>query len=299
MPGRHVNVLLLDSTDMGAPLGDGLKGYCLPLSPSGSSSMVPPPPWHFAGDALWVDYRVDPGAAEAFLPPGLRPGPDPGAAAIGFYDWQWCTDSGEELRDPVKAQFRECLIALDCLLEDEAVVRVPYAWVDSAAPLVRGFFQGLPKLFGSVWLTRSFPVGRAGPRRAPGGEFSGVVSADGRRIASATVTLTDLAEQPPPLAARPLINTRHFPAWEPGEAALQALVRGATSDVEFSEVWRGRAALSFHDLGDPDLARLAPVEVGAGYLFSYAETLAPGRRIPLSEEAMAPRLRAHGQARSR
>jgi enduracididine biosynthesis enzyme MppR len=241
--------------------------------------MVPPPPWHFAGEALWITYRADPAAAAAFLPPGLEPGPEPGAAAIGFYDWQWCTDSGEELRDPVRAQFRECLIVLDCRLAGEPVGRVPYAWVDSAVPLLRGFIQGMPKQFGSVWLTRSFPIGRAGPRRAPGSELSAVASAAGRRVAAASVTLAEPIEQPPPLADRPLVHTRHFPAWEPGEPPLAELARATTTGVEFAGIWRGTAELDFQDAADPDLAALAPVEVGAGYVFWYAETLAPGRRV--------------------
>jgi enduracididine biosynthesis enzyme MppR len=264
--------------------------------------MIPPPPWHFAGDALWVTCRVDPSAAEAFLPPGLRLGPDPGAAAIGFYDWQWCSDSGAELRDPVRAQFRECLIVLDCVLDGRPVGRVPYAWVDAAVPMLRGFVQGMPKLFGSVWLTRSFPVGRAGPRRGPGGEFSAVVSAGGRLVATATVTLVEPTDQPPPLADLPLVHTRHFPAWEPGEQALDELVQAATSGVGFADIWRGDATLELHDTGDPDLAALAPASDGTGYLFSYAETLAPGRRVGPSAAADAdgqPRSRADGQPRSR
>lgn len=241
--------------------------------------MVPSPPWHFAGDALWITYRADPAAVAAFLPPGLTLGADPGAAAIGFYDWQWCTDSGAELRDPVQAQFRECLIVLDCRLGDEPVARVPYAWVDSAVPLVRGFIQGMPKLFGSVWLTRSFPVGRAGPPRTPGSQLSAVASAAGRRIAAATVTLAEPMTAPPPLSDRPLIHTRHFPAWEPGEAPLAELSRATVTGMEFAGIWRGPAEVDFRTDGDPDLAALAPIGIGEGYAFSYAETLSPGRRV--------------------
>ncbi len=241
--------------------------------------MVPAPPWHFSGDAVWVTYRADPDAVTAFLPDGLEPGPDPGAAAIGFYDWQWCSDSGAELRDPARAQFRECLIALDCRLDGRPVARVPYAWVDSPVPMLRGFIQGMPKMFGSVWLTRSFPVGRAGPRREPGAEFSATVSADGRRIASVTVTLTAPASQPPPLSDRSLVHTRHFPAWEPGESALRELVVAATTGTEFCGIWAGQARCEFHDVGDPGLASLMPAGTGHGYVFSYAETLAPGRRV--------------------
>jgi enduracididine biosynthesis enzyme MppR len=248
--------------------------------------MIPPPPWHFAGDALWVTYRADPGAVAAFLPPGLTPGPDPGAAAIGFYDWQWCGDAQAELDDPVRAQFKECLIVLDCRLADRPVARFAYAWVDSAVPLVRGVVAGNPKMFGSVWLTRSLPVGRAGPRREPGARFTGVTSADGRRILSASVTLAGATDQPPPLSDRPPVHTRHFPAWEPGETAMEELVFAACTDTEFADIWHGRAELAFHDVRDPDLALLAPVETTAGYVFSYAETLAPGRRVRAAGEAV-------------
>lgn len=241
--------------------------------------MVPAPPWHFAGDAIWVTYHADPDAVAAFLPAGLTPGEDPGAAAVGFYDWQWCSGSGAELDDPVRAQFRECLIVLDCLHEGRPVARVPFAWVDSAVPLVRGLIQGMPKLFGAVWLTRSFPVGRAGPRREPGSRFSAVASADGRRLASATVTLAGPDQAPPPLSDRPLVHTRHFPAWEPGESALEELVMSATSGIEYAGICAGDAELRFHDIADPGVASLAPVRVDRGYVFSYAETLAPGRRL--------------------
>jgi enduracididine biosynthesis enzyme MppR len=263
---------------MADPTSAGLTGYSLPLSPTGFSSMIPPPPWHFSGDALWVECRVDAAAAAAFLPDGLDLGPDPGRAGVGFFEWQWCTDGGAELRDPVRAQFREFLLALDCRLGDRPVARVPYAWVDRAVPLVRGLVQGMPKLPGQIWLTRSYPVGRAAPRRAAGGVFSAVAAADGRRVASATVTLSGPADGPPPLAAAPLVNTRHLPAWHPGEEPLCELVRSEISGAEFSPVWTGAAELDWHDIGDPDLARLAPIEVGPGFVFSYAETLAPGSR---------------------
>lgn len=37
-----------------------LQGWSLPLSPDGSASLVPPPPWHFSGDVIGIDYRTDP-----------------------------------------------------------------------------------------------------------------------------------------------------------------------------------------------------------------------------------------------
>lgn len=241
--------------------------------------MVPPPPWHFSGNALWITYTVAPDVAASFLPPRLELGQDAGAAAIGFFDWQWCTDAGTELREPGRGQFKECLIALSCTVDGRPVVRVPYAWVDSVVPLVRGLIQGMPKVDGSVWMTRSFPVGRAGVQHRPGAEFTGTLSSLGRRIATASVVLSGTDDNPPPLSDLPMVHSRHFPAWHPGEDPINELVCAKTTNIEFGSIWSGEATIQFEDVRDPNLSLLSPTEVGRGYLFSYAETLEPGSRI--------------------
>jgi acetoacetate decarboxylase len=50
-----------------------LQGWSLPLSPGGTASLVPPPPWHFSGEALGIDFLADPDAVAAVLPEGLEP----------------------------------------------------------------------------------------------------------------------------------------------------------------------------------------------------------------------------------
>ena len=243
--------------------------------------MVSPPPWHFSGDVLWIDYDADPAACARFLPDGLVLDGG-GRLGIGFCDWQWCSESGEELVDPVRAQFRECLLVVPCLLDGEPVGRVPFAWVDSAVPLVRGHVQGMPKLFGSVWLTRSYGIGRASAERAAGGMFGAALSWEGRRTVSARVTLQARCDAPSELALRPLVHTRLFPAWQPGEAPLSELVRSRTTGVAFADAWCGVAEVLFEDVTDENLRSLAPVGVCTGYLFSYSETLWPGSRVTAS-----------------
>ncbi|GAB3153531.1 hypothetical protein GCM10027161_56740 [Microbispora hainanensis] len=227
-----------------------------------------------------VDYRVDPAAAVRFLPPGLEPGPDPGSAAAVFAEWQWCSGSGEELADPARCRFAEFLVLLSCEHRGEPMARCPYAWVDQAVPLVRGWIQGMPKQHGAIHQTRPVSVGRAGPRRAAGGHFAGTLSVHGRTLATAAVTLSG-PSRPPGLHTVPLVHSRFFPSWIPGEETSPDLVASRVTDVEFGEVWTGRGELSFplDPVHDPDLALLAPIEIGSGYIFSYAETLHGGRRL--------------------
>ena len=68
-----------------------LQGYSIPRTTTGDASLVPPPPWHYVGDFLVVDYWADPAACTALLPPGLEPHPDPGRCAAVFADWQSCS----------------------------------------------------------------------------------------------------------------------------------------------------------------------------------------------------------------
>ena len=62
------------------------SGYSLPLSPHGTASLVPAPPWHYVGDFFVIEYWADPAAVAAVLPEGLEPHPDPGRAAALFVD---------------------------------------------------------------------------------------------------------------------------------------------------------------------------------------------------------------------
>src|SRR6188472_4817549 len=161
-----------------------LAGWSLPLTRTGASSLVPPPPWHYSGDFLIVEYRCDPDAARTFLPPELDAGADLGAAAAIFVDWQSCSDSGEELLDPVRAQYKEFFIVVNAMLEGEHVTSCPYIWVDKDFALIRGWIQGFPKKLGEVHMTRSFGL----DCRAEGRTFAGTLTAHGRLLAEATVT---------------------------------------------------------------------------------------------------------------
>ena len=63
-----------------------LKGWTLPLSATGRSSIVAPPPWHYSGEIIAFDFTAPVEAVAALLPRGLEPAPD-GAASVVFADW--------------------------------------------------------------------------------------------------------------------------------------------------------------------------------------------------------------------
>jgi acetoacetate decarboxylase len=254
-----------------------LRGYSLPRSPEGRSSLVPSPPWHYVGDFVVIEYWAEPAAVEAVLPPGLEPHPDSGRSAALFIDWQSCTDSREELDDPIRSQYREFFVVVNALLDGEPVTLCPYIWVDKDFALVRGWVQGFPKKLGSIHMTRQFPLSsNAGPDLAPGGRFAGTLAAGDRRLAFGAVTLESESAEGPTHNDPPLVNVRHFPRLAAGrhdDPAVHELVRARSRDRAISPIWEGPAELELYPAPAEELAALAPVRVGKGFRFTFAYTV--------------------------
>src|SRR5438093_3032084 len=249
-----------------------LRGYSVPRSPEGRSSLVPAPPWHYVGDFLVIEYWAEPAAVEAVLPPGLEPHPDPGRCAALFIDWQSCSDSREELDDPVRSQYREFFVVVNALLDGEPVTTCPYIWVDRDFAMARGWMQGFPKKLGSIHMTRHFSLSsKAGPDLAAGARFTGTLAAADRRLAFGTVTLERESVEGPTHNDPPLMNVRHFPRLAAGrhdEPAVHELVRARSRDRSISRSWEGAARFRFTP---------APTERGEGSGGS-----GPGRGFALS-----------------
>src|SRR6185312_7497466 len=249
-----------------------LKGYTVPRTPEGRSSLVPYPPWHYVGAFLVVDYWADPEKAVEFLPDGIDPHPDPGRCAFVAADWQSCSESGDELVDPSRSQYKEVFVVCSGLLDGEEVTVCSYIWVDRDFALTRGWIQGFPKKLGSIWITRSFGLGGpADPGMEPGARFGVTCAAYERRVAQATVALEHLSEGGPFHNAPPIVNVRHFPRLAAGQhdaPAVHELVRAVSRDRSVSDVWEGGATLELFGAAHEEIDTLAPVRIGRGYRFT-------------------------------
>ena len=103
-----------------------LRGFTVPKSPFGQAALTPPPPWHYAGDVVGVEFWTDADATAATLPNGLSPDPKSnGHAVMMFLDWQF-TAQDDEYLEPARYQYREAFILVDALYRDEPVMWRPY-----------------------------------------------------------------------------------------------------------------------------------------------------------------------------
>jgi acetoacetate decarboxylase len=244
-----------------------VAGFFYPRTATGRSSLLPPPPWHYSGDLLTVEYRTGPARVAQLLPGPLLPAPDDlGAVALIWADWQSCGDSGDELLDPVRAQYRECFAVVRCLLHGVIYSRCAYIWVDTDFALVRGQYQGYPKKLGSIHQTRPHPFGRAAPRIAPGGRFAGTLAAADRRLAQSVVTLREQSATAGFVNGHPMAHHRWMPSIEKGAPdALAELIQSGSASVETGPAWRGDATLDLFESPSEELARLEVREIIAGY----------------------------------
>jgi acetoacetate decarboxylase len=252
-----------------------LKGYTLPLTPRGTSSLAPAPPWHYVGNALAVEFETNPASAAGFLPDGLAL--HSGRCAAYFIEWQYVSDTGMEYLDPITSQYRETIILLSASFDGLPVAYCPFIWVDQDVSLMRGLVQGWPKQIGSTWTTRAYDLpSKATPVVGPGGRFGATLSVKDRRLIEAQVTLRELADSlPSPNFAR-AVNTRYFPELVAGKhdlPAIHELVQLKSRDVRISPIWKGEATMDVFEHPSLELADLRPTATIAGYRFSFAFTV--------------------------
>ena len=250
-----------------------LRGYTAPLSPDGRAGIVPPPPWHYSGDFLIAEYRTDPDAVAALLPPELEPADDPGAVAAIFADWQSCSLDLHELEDPIQSQYHEFFLVVGARYNGQPVSRCVYIWVDKDFAMYRGWIQGFPKKLGSIHMTRLYAAGKAAPRLEPGARFGATCTANDRQVARVVVTLEHVSKTGPIVNDPPMYNTRHFPAAAGDRPDVFELVRAGGYDRDVTEVWEGSAELCLYDDTLEDLQAIAPREMLRGYRFSFGYTV--------------------------
>jgi len=258
-----------------------LRGFMLPRTPEGRASIVPEPPWHYSGDVLTIEYRTDPERVQALLPAGVGlADDDPGAVAIIWADWQSCSDSGEELLDPVRSQYKEAFVVVRCTYRGETYSRCAYIWVDKDFALARGWYQGYPKKLGQIWMTRPVTVGRAGPRLEPGGRFGATLAANDRRLAEVTLTITGESDTGGFVNALPMLHSRYMPSIDPSlSPPLDELVTMRSRDVDLGPVYVGEPTVALFDAPAEELAALRPVETIAGYWRQVGATFAGGTTV--------------------
>ena len=251
-----------------------LKGFTAPRSPLGAAALVPPPPWHFAGDVLAVEFWNDPDVSVHILPAGVELDSErPGHSVALFTDYQF-TAQNDEYLDPARYQCRGFSVLLDAIWKGTRIAWCPYCYVDNDAALMRGWIQGYPRKLGTVHQTRTFAAASlASAPLVQDGRFSACMSAHGRLLVQARVTLHEKAERLVGLLDRRIVGRRYFPRLSAGmhdKPAVDEFVRCISNHLLITNIWIGESELNFPEAYGEELEVLGPLKVGRGYRFSFS-----------------------------
>jgi hypothetical protein len=248
--------------------------FTAPFTASGRSAIVPPPPWHYAGWLMNVAIACETDQSESLVPPAL--GRLTGHGCVHFADWQ-ATTNGDELLDPVYAQYRETIVILEIERPDGARCNFcPFIWVDQDISMIRGLLQGWPKKMGTTHLTRSLPIEHpaAAPLKA-GSNLGASLSVKERRLIEARLTLTGEPGKPYGFLAKRTIGTVGWPdLTQPNRPPVQTWLMPDIQNKVSSEWHDAKASLSvlphpveeLHLLGDIEAERASVGWLGISIL---------------------------------
>ena len=239
-----------------------LKGFTVPKSPFGQAALTPPPPWHYAGDAIGVEVPDGPRRDGGDVTEWSFPRSEVERSRCHDVSGLTQTAQDDEYLDPARYQYREAFILVDATYRDVPVMWCPYIYVDNDAALACGWTRGLPKKMGGIFQTRSFAA--SGPAAAPvasGSRFGASLSAHGQRLAEACVTLRKPVEDGLSLLSRPTVLLRYFPRLAAGyqdKPAVNELVMSITDKLTVLGAWIGKGELNFPEANGEELHALAP-----------------------------------------
>ncbi len=252
------------------------RGYTRPFTPYGTASTVLPMPWVFAGDLTLIHFRCDPRALAAYLPAPLIPLDNSGEAFLWSPRLTCHPVNGDgDALDPAQTGYNVCVIGLPAMLHGKPTIYSAFQWCDRDWLVVLSWFIGATSKGAVIEQTSVHPlIAHNGSRQdgALGHRFSRTVSRFGNRVIEMSVT----PERETTMEALgfytgklPLTGMRHVPDLEippRGRPLVHDLVQQVMSGVEFGTPLAGRAALTFHEAPNEEIASLQPSEVLGGYV---------------------------------
>jgi acetoacetate decarboxylase len=178
------------------------------------------------------------------------------------------------LTDPARYQYREAFVLVEAIFEGMPINYCPFIFVDNDSAIARGWTQGFPKKFGSIYQTRTFSaLSAAAAPLAKGSRFGASVAAHGERLATARIQLEEPTIDPTTVFNRPTVMRRYFPqlaAAGQSKPPVNELTMSLTDDLAIVDAWGGSAELRIPEVRGEEMHLIAPLRVGRGYRLGMA-----------------------------
>lgn len=235
-----------------------LTGFTAPYTPTGRSSLVTAPPWHYAGRIMSFGVDVDASKSARLLPKGF--GAATGRAFGHFCEWQATTD-GSELLDPAYSQYNEFFYLLEAEKDGALRLFCPFIYVTQDISMVRGHLQGWPKKMGSVWMARSYDLDHlASGKIQKDTRLGATLAVKDRRLADAALCMTGTPRDPIGFLVTPTLGLVAQPTLIGGpDAGQPRLVRQDVSQKVMGDVRGATGQLTLFQGPRDEMADVAPI----------------------------------------
>ena len=242
--------------------------FTLPITRSGKSQLVPPPPWIYAVEGIGVKVYFEPNKLRELVPPPLEIVEGEGFVYIAKV-YNASANRWEMLyEDPEATKYMEANVALKVKYNGNIYTYYPFMYVDKDLPLIRGFILGHPKKFAFISMSEFHKLleGYNGP--APGVKMGGYALRNGKEIVRIKITLKEKVSQAS-IHFGPNVQFRRFPAIQEGTDVYE-LIQFVSSDFKYGEIWKGDGELKLNESVNDELGLLEISKIEGGYYFSWS-----------------------------
>lgn len=244
-----------------------LKGYSLPLTPKGKSSLVQPVPHYYGGEVLCALFRVGEENSKPFLPEPLEPY-DGGLAYVMVNNFTSVGEDNKEMHfdNPARVSYKEGIIALYCTYKGEMGTYVPYLWVTEDWSMIYGWFFGWSKKIANVDIT---PLPKKNPVIICGenSKVKGVVHRHGYRLIELSLHIEGKATAEDLPTFGNCYQVRHFPSIGEDIPEIRQLIQVSSWDIVFGDIWKGNPSFKLGTSDNEEFETLQPKEILDGYYY--------------------------------
>ncbi|MGF9820107.1 acetoacetate decarboxylase family protein [Brevibacillus agri] len=257
--------------------GFNLKGYTLPLSRTGNSSLVTNPPWYFGAEVMEVSYLTDPELFRQFLPYPLEFSDQPGLVNVTISNMTTVSNQESAFVNPERTNYQECLIRLHCSFNGKKGWFVPNAFVNNDFTLLRGFIQGFGKKLAQIHLTRLDEYNPMIGGKQKGAKLRGICEVFHSVHVNLALQLEEQSDKDR-YAGNTMFVLRHFPDMEDQEKlSIHEILELVVSDAIRSEIWEAKGEIHIRHSDFEEITQLQPIEVVSARYFREGYKLLGGK----------------------
>lgn len=244
-----------------------MMSYSLPITRSGKSSIVPPPPWHYGVTYIGAHVKFDKSTAEKVLPDFLS---TDGEGWIYIAEFISPSEHTWDLmyQDPDLTQYMEGAIGLKVNYKGNNYLYFPFMWVDKDWALVRGWLDGYPKKIAKISMTKLHPLLPKYNKPEKGLRLGGYVVRGGNFLLRLQVELEGKTDSVPTKNFGPFLNIRFFPSRGDGEINLFEVVSRVRDESVSGDVWVGKANVELGGYVNDEVNTLKLKEIIGGYYYT-------------------------------